>query len=59
MFFLSKYEQNELSYMKIHQQTKKLAFSPLRPGGVMFRGVKKGVPVGGKMEPLVYALMDP
>ena len=57
MFFLSKYEQNELSYMKIHQQIKKLAFSPPRPGGAMFKGVKRGVPVGVKIEPRFYGLL--
>ena len=54
MFLSSKYEQNEVSYIKIHQQTKKLAFSPPQPGGVMIGGVKNGVPVGGKMSPTWY-----
>ena len=58
MFLSSKYEQNEVSYIKIHQQTKKLAFSPPQPGGAVIRGVKNGVPVGGKMSPTWYGLMD-
>ena len=41
VFLYLKYEQNELSYMKIRQQIKKLVFLPSKPGGVMFKGVKK------------------
>ena len=40
MFLISKYEQNELSYMKIRPQIKKLAFSP-SPGGRPFSGGPK------------------
>ena len=59
MFSPFEYEQKELSYMKIHQQIKKLVFSPPQLGGAMFRGVKKGFPVGVKIQPAVFGLMDP
>ena len=59
MFSPLEYEQNELSYMKIHQQIKKLVFSPPQLGGAMFTGVKKGFPVGVKIQPAVFGLMDP
>ena len=59
MFFISKYEQNELSYMKIRPQIKKLAFSPSPEGAAIFGGSKNGLLVGGKMEPQFFGLMDP
>ena len=59
MFFSLKYEQNELSYMKICQQIRKLVFSPPRPGVAFLQGVKKGVPVVLKIEPQFHGLMDP
>ena len=43
MFSPLKYEQNELSYMKFHQQIRKLVCSPPRPGAPFCEGVEKGV----------------
>ena len=55
-FLISKYEQNELSYIKIHQQIKKLEFlSNSRKGTSIFRD-QNGAPLGVKFSKLILRL---
>jgi len=56
MFLISKYEQNELSYIKIHQEIKKLGFlSNSRKGTSIFRD-QNGAPLGVKFSKLILRL---
>ena len=56
MFLISKYEQNELSYIKIHQQIKKLEFlCNSRKGTSNFRD-QNGAPQGVKFLKLILRL---
>ena len=56
---ISKYEQNELSYMEIHQQIKKLEFLSNCRQGASNLGGKNGAPLGVKILKLILRLNGP